>query len=163
MAQNILGNKKMAISNAERFRQRLTDAYGIQFMVAAWLVTKGYDAKVVPIKLPVYGNNKDEGDVEITLNMQIKKRNLDFTDINDYPFGSVLIDEVQKVERNNKARTYGYLILNKNCSHACFITMKSYKKWKKVKKYDATLNKECLFYEVDKNEAEFLTLECKQT
>jgi len=144
---------------SELFRKRLLEAQGSQAMIAAYMNSKGYNVRIHPCALPDETSKQDGGDIEVILNLQLKVRNLHFTDKTNYPFKTVIIDEVYKIEQIRLPTLYGYLILNKNQTHGCFVCAKSFKNWRKTSKHDLKIQEVRQFYEIDVKHCDFIKIQ----
>jgi hypothetical protein len=99
----------------------------------------------------------DDGDIHIKSpeweawrRVEVKQRNLRFTCEKDYPFQTLLIDEVYKVERKHELALHAYYIVNADCSHFCIIPAHSKKWWKQETHWVAVQKRECTNCVIDK-------------
>lgn len=98
--------------------------------------------------------NRDNGDLEVRLygdgdpvRMEVKHRKLNFRSRNDFPFETVIVDEVYKIDNaESKLPLYGYLTINAAATTALFIPAWTKDKWVKGMRFDPDQRRECEFY-----------------
>ena len=126
---------------------------------AEWLAGQGFEIFVRPtVVRPDWDSRHefaDNGDLEIRMRIEVKHRDLDFTCREDYPFDTVIVDEVFKVDRIPKNHLYGYVILNQACTHAGLIGGKTRPTWTTFEKYDNRISENRSFYVCPKEKVNF--------
>ena len=134
----------------QEFISALNDSEKSVSKVASWLSKGGADVMIKPTVIrPNVESRKeylDNGDIEIRQRIEIKHRNLNFTNVSDYPFDTVIVDEVHKFDRIIKAQLWGYVILNKMQTHCCVIKLTTHSEWKKKSRYDKKDKQSCEYY-----------------
>jgi hypothetical protein len=91
----------------------------------------------------------DDGDLMLQIRIEHKVRDVDFHDADDFPFETLIVDEVYKADRI-KARPFRYVIENRAGTRVAVVRSATKPEWTVLKKYDAAQGRECEFYEVDK-------------
>lgn len=112
-------------------------------IVAEWLRGKGYDAQVKPSEVrPSFDQRmqyQDSGDIEIRKRVEVKHRNIPFTSRYDFPYSTVFVDEVYKIDRvPSKKQLAAYIILNKDATHAAIVDPATSEMWVVEEKFDPT-------------------------
>lgn len=92
----------------------------------------------------------DGGDLFMIKKIEVKARSLNFTSRDDFPFSSLIVDEVDRVDVNTPADCSGYCIVSGGGrgSHFAFIPMSTKRFWIKRSNRDQftgapRLNYEC--------------------
>lgn len=108
--------------------------------VASWMARHGCDVMIRPlVERPEFGLRNefaDSGDLEIRQRVEVKHRDLDFTSVEDYPYGSVIVDERYKVERIPRGRLWGYVIMSRGGTHVCCVRSDTRSQWLVESMYD---------------------------
>lgn len=134
-------------------------------LVAYWFSVNGISSRILPNMLrPEVGRRfdfMDNGDIEIHLKVEVKHRSIDFTSRDDYPYPTILIDEVYKVDKKSRD-LYAYVILNERADTCIMIYKYTISKWRKVEKRDRTAGEARMFYEVPKEFGIFMRLELEK-
>jgi hypothetical protein len=127
--------------------------------VANWLFVHKYDVLVKPYKVrpsvKQAAEYADDGDIEIRLNIEVKQRSFSFTCANDYPYSTVLIDHAAKINSTPASKLYGYVIVDDDASHACFISASTRSYWTEVEHSSAKHANRRLSYCVPKEWCKF--------
>lgn len=104
----------------------------------------------------------DDGDLMLQVRVEHKvRRNLEFTSRQDYPYDTVIVDEVYNFEQKAKGGPpLAYVIENAGRTHAAVIYY-AYTRphWKVEARYDAKQKRHCEFYVVDKQWVRFCEVE----
>ena len=91
----------------------------------------------------------DGGDLMLQTRIEHKVRDIDFYDANDFPYDTMIVDEVYKVERI-KARPFRYVIENRDGTRLAVVRSVTKPKWTIKKRFDPQQGRECEFYEINK-------------
>lgn len=89
----------------------------------------------------------DNGDIAMVVDgveydVECKCRNdLSFTCADDFPYDTVVFDEVHKVERRDLSKLWGYWVISNDWVHACFIPRSSEPYWVVENIYDKSEKK----------------------
>lgn len=109
----------------QSFIRSLLESQGAASSVASWLQGCGFDVMMRPASVrPSFEERvdyADSGDLEVRMRIEVKHRGIHFTCADDYPYDTVIVDECFKVERIDKNRLWGYVIINAAGTHACRI------------------------------------------
>jgi len=133
----------------ETFYDRLAVSYVRVNKFASSLYKRG-----INILLPPVTDTFDDGDLFVTLRVEHKVRSLQFTCREDYPYDTIFIDEVYKID-NKFDLPLCYVI--ENTDGTCCAVIYGFTKphWKKETKFDKIQNRVCDFYVVSKSQARF--------
>jgi hypothetical protein len=102
----------------------------------------------------------DDGDLMVQGRVEHKVRtNLTFTCRADYPYATVIVDEVYKEDEKSGDPPLMYVIEDKTRTHAAIVYGWTRKHWQKETKHDPIQNRECVFYTVDKRHVRFCMVE----
>ena len=105
-----------------------------------------------------WADYSDDGDAVVHFWIEHKKRSFSFTSREDYPYQTVIIDEVYKV--NSKPHPCCmYVIQDKTLQHAAIIYGWTRPFWKKERMFDKAVGRHVECYTVDKENVRF----CKNT
>lgn len=133
--------------------------------VASWMMSKNCDVMIRPtlIRPSFEARNEfaDSGDIEIRQRIEVKHRDLDFTCASDYPFATVIVDEQFKIDRIPKGRLWGYMVVNRNCTHVCCIRPDAKSKWILSTRFDKKDGQDRKFYECPKELCVFVKIAAK--
>ena len=100
----------------------------------------------------------DEGDLTVVARVEHKVRYFDFTSRDDYPYQSVFIDEVYKVN-NKQDKVLMYILENKAGTHAAVVYGFTYPQWKIKDIYDHKRGRTCANFQVDKSLVRFCKID----
>lgn len=150
------------MKSEREFIDALNQSGGTVAMVASWMMLHGCDVMIRPtlIRPDFESRNKfaDSGDLEIRLRVEVKQRSIAFTSVEDYPYPTVFVDEVFKVDRIKKGALWGYIIINAAKTHACCVKSETRKHWKKIVRFDNKDGQERSFYVCEKRLCHFCRL-----
>lgn len=107
---------------------------------------------------PLNIREPDEGDMLFSGRIEHKVRAIDFTSRDDYPFSTVIVDEVEKVDKKSD-KVFMYVLENKTGTHAAVVYGFTQSAWKVEEKYDTQRERMCKNYEVDKSMVRFCKVE----
>jgi len=150
-------------SDAEFVRAYLRSVSPV-FRVACYLNKLNYRPRILPFEIRPESSQReayaDAGDIEVTKIIEVKRRELDFTCADDYPFETVIVDETYKVKRRElDSRLDGYMIVCRDESHACVVPIATRSQWTTEKLADSTHGGELREnYLVDKSLCAFVEL-----
>jgi len=137
------------------FREALDKSQYCVLAVAAWMKSGGCDVMIAPtIATPDYESRwqyTDGGDIEIRHRVEVKHRDISFTCSDDYPYATVIVDEKYKIDKIHSRQVWGYIICNRDITHACIIKPDSRDKWKAEKLWDRKYQSDREFYVCPKN------------
>lgn len=119
--------------------------------------SKGKSIYVAPHP-PVGKYATDECDMFGTFKIEHKVRSLNFTCREDYPFKTVFVDEVYKID-NKQHLPLCYVIENKEGTHCASVFYWTKPKWIIETKYDDAQNRICDFYAVPKEMVRFCPID----
>ena len=118
--------------------------------VASWMAE--HDCNVV-IKPTLVAPSKDlrheyidSGDIEIRQRVEVKHRSIAFTSAEDYPYPTIIVDEAYKVDRIPRGQLWGYIIVNKACTHVCCLLADTKGHWTMQVKHDRKQDEPRRFY-----------------
>lgn len=127
----------------KEFTEDFFNSFGAVFVVGAYLKRLGFNVTVpVPeIRPDVSERMKymDEGDLLVSMPVQIKERSISFTCQDDYPYDTIFIDEQYKVKKD----TFMYVIVSSDNAHAAIIKRGTRAKWVTQTIYDQKQGREC--------------------
>lgn len=89
----------------------------------------------------------DGGDMMLQTRIEHKVRDIAFTCAEDFPYSTMIVDEVYKVDRI-KARPFRYVIENKDGTRIAVVKSSTKPHWTVSRRYDPQQRRECEFYEV---------------
>jgi hypothetical protein len=112
-------------------------AQGLQVLIKPTIVRSNFEDR---------HNFIDDGDLEIRQRIEVKHRNIEFTNANDYPFSSVIVDEQFKIDRIPASHLWAYIVVNNSISHICLIKSGTRKHWETQKMYDKKEQEQRNFY-----------------
>jgi hypothetical protein len=127
------------IDEEATFRSNVTRSRHAALVVADYLVRLGYEASVPETRIrPAFEDRSAYGDGgnDVVLcrresflvqKVEVKWRGLDFTGADDYPFATVNVDRVAKVEACGPALLY--VSANRLLTHGCFILGSTQPHW----------------------------------
>lgn len=105
-----------------------------QYLVAGALAKQGYFVRIIPSLLrptvEEWREYVDDGDLELTQRIELKhRRDIDFHSVEDYPFPTVIVDEVRKADLKHRVTLFGYMILNASLTGYLFIPRSTRAEW----------------------------------
>lgn len=132
------------------FLSALSESSKYVSVVASWLQSKNCDVVIKPVSIrPSFESRNefaDSGDIEIRQRIEVKRRSVEFTCEDDYPYSTVIVDEKFKIDRIPRGRLWGYVIVNKQLSHVCCVMPDTKKEWMVERMFDKSDGQERLFY-----------------
>lgn len=132
------------------FREALDKSQYCVLTVASWMKNGGCDVMVAPtIAAPDYESRwqyTDGGDIEIRQRVEVKQRALSFTNAEDYPYATVIVDEKYKIDKTHSRQLWGYIICNREVTHACIVRPDSKDKWSTETMWDSKYRADREFY-----------------
>lgn len=105
------------------FLASLEKSHEVAEVVRQALVRRGHQVRTLPNTVRPSSDERwehtDDGDLEITLRVEVKhKTKVDFQSFDDFPFPDIITDEVYKVTREHAAKLYAYVIVNTSMTAA---------------------------------------------
>ena len=102
----------------------------------------------------------DDGDLMVQGRVEHKVRtNLHFTCRDDYPYATVIVDEVYKEDAKSEDHVLCYVIENAERTHAAVVYGWTRKNWRVERRRDPIQGRECDFYTVHKDKVRFCTVD----
>ena len=143
----------------QEFLNALIESQSHVAAVASWMARQNFNVMISPaICRPDFKDRFefiDQGDIIVSSRIEVKKRSIDFTCRDDYPFPTVIVDEKFKVDRIPPPQLNGYVILNNRGTHACLISVKTRKHWRPIIRRDSKDKQRRTFYECPKGRCAF--------
>ena len=96
----------------------------------------------------------DDGDLLITMPLQVKQRSIDFSCHDDYPYDTIFIDEKYKVKKD----TFAYFIVSASGGCAAVIGRETRSHWTTETIYDKHQSRECTNLACPKHLAKFVRI-----
>jgi hypothetical protein len=141
------------------FQDRLKGSVHAVFVVAKWLHRKGYDVRIPAetgvIDLGDIFANKPDTPVK---RIEVKGRNVVFTNASDWPYEDMLVSNEAAVNRA-LADDPHYVILNAAMTHAALILPDTKQHWKVIKKWASNTCKEESFYACPIEHVKFIRID----
>lgn len=133
------------------FVDDLVNGQQYEWLIARWLSERGYDVTKRALRIRPESSRmqqySDGGDLEIIFRVEVKRRNIDFTSRETYPYDTVIVDVAHTFD-SARTKPYCYFILNTNATcFALVMVKKTQNQWIKSKRFDASKNRERTFYE----------------
>jgi hypothetical protein len=132
-------------------------------LIASYLAKQGCQVLIKPTLVTPDKASRhqfvDDGDLEIRQRIEVKHRAVDFTSVDDYPYSSIIVDEDFKINRIPKGQLWGYVVVNRDATHVCFIKGDTRKQWSVEEKYDHKERENRKFYTCPKELAVFCRLD----
>ena len=100
----------------------------------------------------------DPGDLVVHLRVEHKERGLEFTSAADFPFDTVIVDEVYKID-GIQHRPFWYVSENAAGTRVAVISSRTMDKWKTESKYDQRQGRQCEFYVCPKKLVRFCAID----
>jgi hypothetical protein len=102
----------------------------------------------------------DDGDLMLQGRVEHKVRtNITFSSRDDYPYETVIVDEVYKEDQKASDPPLMYVIEDRTRTYAAIVYGWTRKYWRKETKPDPIQRRECTFYTVDKRHVRFCRVE----
>lgn len=111
--------------NHKKFLKHLDESVMAVEVAAEWLKCRGYDVKINKIKkAPSHSEWKkyaDNGDLWISLRVEVKRLSVNFTCKADWPFGKHFIVCAKHSFDNAHPKPYGFIYLNTAMTHLAIV------------------------------------------
>lgn len=140
----------MGHDEGREFLDRLSGSATGVMRVASWLAKRSFNVRITP--MPVWATKaerqarwQDGGDIEIIKRIEVKRRAIPFTTAEDYPYPSVFIDEVYKVDEALRDVEY-WVILNHDMSHMAMVRPSTRRHWLIEEHFDPIQKRVCRWY-----------------
>ncbi len=115
-----------------RFTRHLTDSHDSVWKVAQWLFKRGHHVRVGQISRPrkrdEWRENTDNGDIEISLRIEVKHLSTQFTGRDDWPFPDFIVCATGQWDRA-VPKPYAYVYISKDNLHLAVLKGDSSKLW----------------------------------
>lgn len=125
----------------ERFLSFLDASEDCRWKIAKWLSLNGYTVRVPPLmKSPTHADWKrhsDSGDLEITRRVEVKQLSASFTCREDWPFRDKFIVCNKHSFDAAVPKPYGYIIVNREGTHAAIVLSDTSHRWGCEQKRDS--------------------------
>jgi hypothetical protein len=146
----------------DNFFELLDASQSTVWMAAQWLVSRGFNVKVnASGKTPDHENWKkyaDNGDLEVSQRVEVKRSGYDFTCAQDYPFENMIVCAKHSYD-NAIPKPYVYLIFNKAGTHVARIYSRQRHEWFEQEKEDGRFKGyKQVFYFINRNKVNFVPL-----
>lgn len=96
----------------------------------------------------------DRGDLFATARVEVKRRGLHFTCRADFPYQTLIVDEVYKVEDKSDPLLM-YAILSQSEDYAAVVYGWTRGQWERQTMHDRAQNRACEYYVIDKDRVRF--------
>lgn len=121
-----------SVDNWTHFTDQLASSYQTVYSVAHWLTGKGYSVtmpkRAVAASAKDASTYVDEGDLFLHLRLEVKRRKLDFTCKEDFPFPDIMVCSRNSYDRADP-KPFTYYMVNKAGSHAAIVRSSTSKNW----------------------------------
>lgn len=149
--------------NHKRFLQHLEASEGGVWKAARWLHKQGLPVKVnVSGKAPSaeqWSKYTDQGDLEVSMRVEVKNLSADFTSRDDWPFGGDFIVCAKHAYDNARPKPYAFIYLNRARTTLAIVKGESRPRWviktRRDRRYE---NVEQEFYFALMDDVRFVTL-----
>ena len=132
------------------FLKELDKSAKAVWMVAHWLNSRGHNVTVNAAgRAPTHADwvdYADNGDLNISLRVEVKALTADFTSAEDWPFRGKFIVCAKHAFDRAVPKPYGYIYLNKAKTNMAMVMCQTSKKWYVEKRTDKRTNIEQEFY-----------------
>ena len=140
----------MGHNDDSEFLKRLSESTTGVMRVASYLAKRSYNVRITPMpiwptKAERQANWQDGGDIEIVKRVEVKHRGISFTCSDDYPFETVFIDEVYKVDKALSQIEF-WVVLNDLMTHVAIIRPSTRRHWVVEEKRDPFRDRICQWY-----------------
>lgn len=143
--ENFLRDLAKSCSDVDHFAERLKD--------------RGVDIVVLSAETRPDASQRrkyaDKGDLAVTIRIEHKVRQLDFTTRSDFPYETVIVDEAYKVREKSLIPLMMYVLENRSRTHAAVVYGWTQDKWGIEKIYDRHQGRTCENYVVHKSLVRF--------
>ena len=149
----------------ERFKTAVKTSRNEVRAVEAYFRGRGYKTELAPERIRQNFEDRaeygDDADLFVTVGsgkrvgIEVKGRTLNFTSVADFPYPTLFVDRVAKVERS----TVGYYIsVNEGHTHMAVIVASTKDQWVKREQYDSVKKHKLFVYECPKHLVKFVQL-----
>jgi len=147
--------------NEAKYEKAWLESQGVAYGIGLWLKFKGMN---VSVPLPRLGTHEDrykcidEGDIHCVERIEVKHRQVDFTDRETYPFDTIIVDETYKLEREHTCGLKAYVIVSRDKNYIAYISAGTRKHWTGKTLFDKTQGEDRTFSVCPKALARFYKL-----
>jgi hypothetical protein len=133
-----------------QFIQALQESQTYVNAVASWMAMHDCDVVIKPTLIApsteVRHEYIDSGDIEIRQRVEVKHISIGFTCAEDFPYPTIIVDEVHKVDRIPRGQLWGYVIVNEAGTHVCCLRADTKGRWTIQRRHDKKEGAERAFY-----------------
>ena len=126
--------------NFQKFIKSLEESKKDVWRIANYLCEKGYPVTVNPTFVcpdpSKWKDYVDDGDLTISLRVEVKRSSKSFTCVEDYPFADFMICAKHSWD-NSRPKPFFYIIMNKDKTHIGVVKGTSNKDWHIAEKGDS--------------------------
>ncbi len=119
--------------NHELFKAHLKASREAVWIIAKWLNSRGNNVKVNTSSVaPTHADWKqyvDNGDLEVSLRVEVKQLSYQFTCRDDWPFGENFIVCAQQMFDNACPKPFAFFYVNPKATHVAQVLSSSSKTW----------------------------------
>jgi hypothetical protein len=130
----------MMTENHSKFIGHLRESKAAVWLVAQWLNSKGYSVKVNPIReAPEHAKWEgyaDDGDIEISQRVEVKRLSSEFTSAHDWPHGRHFIVCAKHSFDRAAPKPFAYVYLSKSGTSAAVVIGSTKGSWYAEKRRD---------------------------
>lgn len=128
-------------ANHEKFLSHLDASSGGVSLAKAWLESRGHEVSIRPSGRAEaradWKNHADNGDLTISLRVEVKQLGCDFTCEADWPFRDKFIVCAKHAFDRAKPKPYGFIIINRAGTHAAFVLCSDARHWTVERRKDS--------------------------
>ena len=143
MPEVVRKERSLDVKGNEEFTRDFFNSFGAVFVVGAYMKRLGFN---ITVPVPDIRPNEqermkymDEGDLLVTMPVQVKERSIDFTCCDDYPYETIFIDEAYKIKKD----TFMYVVVAKSKKYAAIIRRETMPRWVDESVYDKYQKRTC--------------------
>lgn len=153
------------------FVRELTESEWARRRVADWLRAGGHRVRAPSFRVAPrrsdWRDYVDDGDLWVQIDgirrwwrVEVKRRpGIDFTGPDDFPYPTLIVDEVRKVDRLPIANLFGYVITNASATRAAIVFGSTKPSWGVTTVEGRTSERPTRFYVVDPRSATWVVME----
>jgi hypothetical protein len=136
---------KVELESDKIFIDELEKGFSYQKIVNEFFISKGFKTKLDPLKIreerSVINKFTDTGDLKIilpkrTIIVEVKSRDVLFTDVHDFPYDTIFVDRVNTWKRKNKNKPHAIIIISQITKNMFVIPVSGEADWINKTVYD---------------------------
>ena len=128
------------MSNHPKFLQHLRDSESTRWLVAQYLSSRGNTVSIPPMReaptAKEWEEYADNGDLEISHRIEVKRLSVDFTNASDWPFGQDFIVCAKHAFDRAKPKPLAFFVVSKSGTHAAIVRSATASKWNVAQRTD---------------------------